>query len=168
MYSYYSDHALDPYPSGTTVMYIPPNSDSVKGIVYSTPDASNGTTKIQEDPKYTVHIQKSEPLILTLQHIYHLALTPPLPPQQNSDDTDVSEWLNCGKKVSYNKYGVWSKFRIDILPSIIYHISEFRNRSTKNDMWGGNLVNFGENWVSVVQYNIILTWWQVSSFLHRK
>ena len=54
-------------------------------------------------------------------------------------------------------------FKINNLQTGVYQISEFNNHSNKHDIWGVNLPDFGENWIIMVQENMLVQGWIISS-----
>ena len=55
-----------------------------------------------------------------------------------------------------------------MLPSRVYRILEFSNNSNKHELWGGNIPDCGNNWIVMLQKNILVPGWQVISFLPKK
>ena len=71
-------------------------------------------------------------------------------------------------KVSYNKDGVWIKWKIDNISSGVYHLSEFKHRSNTQEIWGEDIQDFGKNWIGLVKENFIILVWKIISFIPNK
>ena len=72
------------------------------------------------------------------------------------------------KKVSYDRYGVWWKCKINNPPPGVYLISEFKHHSNTHEIWVDNIPYFGKNCIWMFQENTLVTGWQTISFILSK
>ena len=131
--------------------FFPPKIWPIPGNVILNSSPLQKICHPKEDPTYYIQLQNGDLVWLTLQHLDSLSITPHPPTQTPTDKKDVPVCILYGNKVSYEKYLVWCKCNINMVPSGTYRISWFNNCSIKHELWWGNLSDFGNNYIIMVQ-----------------
>ena len=115
-YILYSNPAPETYTPVMQVCYHPPNYKLGKGTVYYIPPPYTSSVALEGYPIYLFRLQDVTLVRLKIPKLVPLAILPPPPTQPPQYDTDVPAWLQDGNKVSYYKYSVWIKCKINKLP----------------------------------------------------
>ena len=74
-------------------------------------------------PLITTKTKNGDIFLLNLKQIDPIDVPPPQRTQSPDDKNYVPAWLLDGNTVSYKKYGVWNKCKINRLTLEVYQIS---------------------------------------------